>query len=95
MKALWKHQNPDLPQWLYSELDEERMESRKIEIFLDGRWGYAGEDEEVGGTGLGKVATPPLDEINRDPQFEAVEITSDEFERLWAARRNVEPRGCP
>jgi hypothetical protein len=39
---------------------------------------------ETGTTGLGERAIPPLDEINRLPEFDAREIARDEFEALWA-----------
>ncbi|MFS8066109.1 MAG: DUF6881 domain-containing protein [Byssovorax sp.] len=39
----WKHSNPDEPSLLYSELDEQRMQHRKIDIYPDGRWGFADE----------------------------------------------------
>lgn len=89
LKVLWKHNVPDDARWLYSELDDERWERRKIEVFPDGRWGFADEHQEVGGSGLGECATPSVEEINADPEFEAVEITREEFEVLWAARRQA------
>lgn len=43
-------------------------------------------DHEVGGTGLGTVAVPPLEEINAQAELRATRIDAAEFERLWAAR---------
>jgi hypothetical protein len=80
----WKHHDPNEPVLLYSELDESRFEVRKVEIFPDGTCGYADADGGTRGTGLGLVATPELDEITRDPQFEAVVITKDEFDAVWS-----------
>jgi hypothetical protein len=85
----WKHLHPDEPVVLYSELDEERMERRKIEIFPDGRWGFADEQEEVGGTMLGVAPTPSVEQLNDDPEFKAEEIDKADFEKLWAVRRNA------
>lgn len=85
----WMHTFEDEPSVLYSELDEHRMERRKIEIFPDGRWGYADDEEEVGGSRLGEAPTPSVEQINADPEFEADEIGRDEFERLWAARKGA------
>jgi hypothetical protein len=39
----WRHSNPDEPVVLYSELDDQRMQRRKIDIYPDGRWGFADE----------------------------------------------------
>jgi hypothetical protein len=86
----WKAAQADEPCIMYSELDDARMQRRKLDIFPDGRWGYADEHEEVGSeTILGEAATPSVDEINADPAFEAAETTREEFEKLWAVRRNA------
>ena len=82
----WRHQHPDEPVILYSELDDNRIEVRKVEVFRDGRCGYASAERASGGTKLGIVAVPELSEIAADPQFEPVEITRDEFEAVWARR---------
>jgi hypothetical protein len=85
----WKHEHPDEPVVLYSELDEARMERRKIDIFPDGRWRYADGHEEVGGTTLGEAPTPSVEQLNADPAFEAEEIAGAEFEKLWEVRRSA------
>jgi hypothetical protein len=85
----WKHEHPDEPVVLYSELDERRMERRKIDIFPDGRWGHADGQEEVGGTMLGEAPTPSVEQISADPLFEAEEIEEAEFEKLWAVRHGA------
>jgi hypothetical protein len=85
----WKHSNPDEPSLLYSEIDEQRMQHRKIDIYPDGRWDFADEHEEVGGSILGEAPTPSVDQLNSGPEYEAVEIDKDEFEKLWSVRRNA------
>ncbi len=85
----WKHSFPMEPVLLYSELDDNRWEVRKVEIFSDGHWGYADSAESFGGTRLGKEPLPPLDEIAADMQFSPTEISNEEFEQVWA-RRNDE-----
>ncbi|HXC53674.1 MAG TPA: hypothetical protein VNU97_00105 [Rhizomicrobium sp.] len=75
------------PLHLYSELDAERYELRKVEIFGDGRRGFADAKEEVGGTFLGTMAVPALDELAGDPAFEARAISQDDFQRIWLKRR--------
>jgi hypothetical protein len=42
IKVKWSHSFPDEPILLYSELDRERCEIRKVEAFPGGRMGYAG-----------------------------------------------------
>lgn len=41
LKVRWFHENSDEPVVLMSELDASRYEVRKVEIFADGRIGYA------------------------------------------------------
>jgi len=83
----WNHSFPDEPIWLYSELDDDRWEVRKVEVYGDSRQGYASETEYYGSTGLGEVPVPPLTEIASDPEFEPAEITKEEFEEVWARRK--------
>ena len=88
IRVQWLHAHPDEPVWLISELDDDRWETRKVEIFADGSKGYASKEEEVGGTFLGLAPVPPLREIAADPQFRPEEITKEEFEGIWRARRD-------
>ena len=86
IRVTWKHDHRDFPVTLYSELDDQRWEIRKVEVFRDGRMGYASANEAAGGTMLGLVPVPYLSEIARDPEFEPVAITSGEFEEIWSMR---------
>ncbi len=82
----WEHSSPDEPCVLYSELDEQRMERRKIDVYPDGRWGFADEHEEVGGAMLGEASTLTVDRLNADSEFEAEVIDREEFEKMWRDR---------
>lgn len=82
----WIHDCIDEPVLLYSEIDEERNELRKIEIYRNGTIGYANEMTEVGNTRLSKVALPSLEEIALDEEFVPIEITKEEFEKVWKDR---------
>jgi hypothetical protein len=86
VRVAWKHQHPDEPVILYSELDAHRFEVRKVEVFRNGRCGYASAEGESGGTKLGVLAMPELSEIAKDRQFEPIEISPEEFESVWARR---------
>jgi len=85
IKCFWYHSYPDCPTLIYSELDEERWEIRKVEVFSDGSKGFA-PGMELGKSELGKVAIPPNEEISRDPQFQCLEISQKEFEEAWNGR---------
>jgi hypothetical protein len=84
LKVKWKHSFTGELVLLYSELDGERWELRKVEIFPDGLMGYAGPGVAVGGTKLSKEPLPPLEQIAADPQFEPVVVAGPEFEAVWA-----------
>ncbi len=83
IRVNWIHTYPDEPIEIYSEFDEDRWETRKIEIFRDGTASYASSTENNGTSMLAKVPISSLKEINSDPQFQAVEITREEFQLLW------------
>jgi hypothetical protein len=68
---------------LYSELDDARWETRKVEIFRNGKIGYASRTDSGGSTRLGIVPIPPLSIIASAPEFEPAEMTQEEFEEVW------------
>jgi len=87
--AHWYHlSGNDEPRTFYSEIDHKRFEQRKIEIFDDGSFGMAGNGFSFGGTDLGDVPIPSIEEINGDTEFSAGLITADEFEAVWAKYRD-------
>lgn len=69
---------------LYSELDDNHSEVRKVEIYSDGQCDYADESESTGKTGLSTESIPSLSDIALDAAFEPVVISQEEFERVWA-----------
>ena len=83
IKVKWLHSFSDEPVWLYSELDDQRWEIRKVYIYADGRAEYAGPNGNNGSTKLGIEPVPSFEEIASDPQFLPEEIPTDEFERVW------------
>lgn len=83
LRVGWNHHDPRDPIALYSELDAQRHEIRKVEVFRDGRLGYACGAFERGGSRIAKMAMPQVAEIASDPQFQPVEITAQEFEAMW------------
>jgi hypothetical protein len=83
IKVSWKQDGPHYPIVLYSEVDDERWEVRKVEVFPDGSFGYADRAPSRGTTFLGLEPIPTLTEIAAIPEFEPVAITKDEFEAMW------------
>ena len=89
IRVRWLHDNPSDPIWLISELDDERWEIRKVEIFSDGSRGYATSEIERGGTRLGLKPIPPLDQIAADSEFVPEPISREEFEAIWNSRESA------
>ena len=90
VRVRWLHTNPNEPIWLISEIDADRWETRKVEIFANGSKGHAARGEEAGGTVLADLPLLPLQEIASDPQFLPEEITKEEFEAVWSARSGAQ-----
>lgn len=86
IRVTWKHEWPDMPVLVYSELDDQRWEARKVAVYRDGHCEYADAEVETGSTGLSETRIPTLDEIVADPQFDAKEIPAGEFEAAWNRR---------
>lgn len=72
---------------LFSELTDDMWETRKVEVYADGRADFADSEERSGSTKLGIEPYPPLEEIAADPQFEPVVISAEEFEAAWKSAK--------
>jgi hypothetical protein len=87
IRLKWNHTNPDEPVWIFSELDANGKEVRKIECF---RSGFCDVATATGSSGTAALMTLPLPDLSvlakRDPEFEPVIITQEEFEEVWATR---------
>jgi hypothetical protein len=93
IKVFWHHSFPDEPTVLYSEIDKDRWERRKVYVFRDGQFGYASDTESINSVRLSIEPLPPLSKISSDAQFDAREIEKQEFEQVWSkARRRIEPK---
>ena len=93
IRTFWHHDNPDFPTVLMSEMDAERFETRKLEIYASGRLAWAGPGEAKGSdpqhvsTELGYVPLPPDAEIAANPEFTLEVIDAQEFAFHWAHRK--------
>ena len=52
LKVEWLHSNDQYPILLFSELDEDRMEIRKVEQYRDGKFCFADHERATGDTQL-------------------------------------------
>jgi hypothetical protein len=83
VKTSWRHDFDDEPVLIYSELDEDGYESRKVEVFRDGRSEWSDENHQTDDIGLSEIPFPGADEIAAHPEFDVEEIALTEFERVW------------
>jgi len=83
-KIRWKHQNAYDPVEIYTELDDARWEVRKVEVFSDGSRDFASGSRSSERTFLSPEKIPPLAEIAANPEFEAKEISKEDFEEMWS-----------
>ncbi|WP_215145145.1 DUF6881 domain-containing protein [Exiguobacterium qingdaonense] len=88
LKIEWIHKIADEPYIIYAELDDIGYENRKIEIYKNGRIGYATQSSEFGGSILSEHPYPTVEEISANSEFIPVQISKEEFERIW--NENVE-----
>jgi hypothetical protein len=83
----WTHKDRASPVDIYCEIGDDSYEIRKVEVFKDGRKGYADSSGEYGGTTLGSMPVPSLKEIAAQPEFEPKEIPAEQFHDIWMKRR--------
>ena len=82
IRTIWVHDFPDFPVEIYSEIDEERWEVRKVEIFRDGSATYADLTRSTGKTGLSedqqKLATAIATASKKFPNAVLMKCASEE-----------------
>lgn len=89
LKVKWIHNFDDEPTYIYSELDKDLNELRKVEIHKNNTIGYAFDDIEFNGTQLSIESLPTIEEISLDKQFEPSYISKEEFEKICSSIKNI------
>lgn len=87
LKVHWKHDSEKQPVAFYCELDDDRMEVRKVELFADGNMYYAYAKGTSGKTLLAPLPMPTIEELSASPNYQPSEITRQEFEEIWSLAR--------
>jgi hypothetical protein len=93
-KIYWHHDSPDEPVAIYSEIDPDDYESRRVEEFRNGRVGWADKKGEHGGTSLAYIKFEDIEAVREQPEFSAFAISEGEFEGAWQ-RALTFPDGAP
>lgn len=84
LRVQWHHSFPEEPVELYSEVDDEGYETRKVQVFRDGRAERADADTETATTGLSEVPIGSIEEIGSQDEFSPSVISVAEFEHMWS-----------
>ena len=79
----WLTSDRECPELLYSELDDDRYEVRKVYKYKDGSVVYADNKHFDDNVFLGDKPVPTLDEIAENREFLPNEISQQEFEKVW------------
>ncbi len=94
LRVRWDHDASEDPIVLYHELDDQQRETRRIELFEDGRLQWADQADPDAPTSVSLEPLPALEEIRDQPEFSVSEITGRAFEEVWArARGQTSPAG--
>ncbi len=83
LKVRWHHEFPEEPVLLYSELDAERYETRKVEVYRSGRHDWADAQASTGTTLLGELPVPSFVDIAGQSEFAPEVIDRKVFEEVW------------
>jgi hypothetical protein len=68
-RLIWTHSFDDEPVVLWSEIDDDGFERRKVDEYRHGRLDYADKGVSTGSTRLSDQPMPPLEQINADREF--------------------------
>lgn len=79
----WDNKSLDEPVSIFSEVDSEDWEVRRVEVFRDDHLAFASERSCTPGCGLAELKFGDLDEINENPEFHAEIIAEERFNEMW------------
>ncbi len=84
IKLEWFHDIETEPNIIYSEINNQQYEVRKVEVYKGGVFIKCSEEMVDSQIELADVPFPlNLDEINEDKQFLAKYISKEDFEKIW------------
>lgn len=84
IKLEWFHDIETEPNIIYSEINNQQYEVRKVEVYKGGAFIKCSEEMVDSQIELADIPFPlNLDEINEDKQFLAKYISKEDFEKIW------------
>ena len=79
----WQHDKSDEPVLFYEELDDDRMELRRVEEFHDSRRLRTDRIDADRGPALSSIEVPPLKEIDAIPELTVLPLSAAAFQATW------------
>ena len=94
IKCFWKFIDDETPLLLFYEvnLENERYATRMIEVFSDKS---VNSSDGEGFDFVTEAPVPTIEEINQEPEFYAMMISENEFERIYHAKEYPESVDFP
>ncbi|WP_081635457.1 DUF6881 domain-containing protein [Nocardia sp. BMG111209] len=87
IKVYWHHDFDDDPVMYFHEVGDDDWEIRRVQVYRDGRTEWADENHETDTAGTAEIPITSIAEIASQSEFDAEEITHNEFEREWSKAR--------
>lgn len=91
----WHHDADGEPVLIYGELNEDRMETRKVHEFRDGTLERTDAVRPEQRTSLSWVPVPALEDIDGQPDFAILPLTAAEFQAVWRRAAGCGPLTAP
>ena len=82
-KVEWHHDFTEEPIVLFSEIGEDGYETRKIQLYRDGRLLKADEAHENGTIGLSEIPVGDIADVAAQAEFSAWVISKSDFYEVW------------
>ena len=82
-KITWIHNFEDEPVLYFHEIDDSNYETRKVVLYRNGKVEIASNSFETDECFLSSLPIPQISEINQEAQFIAIDISLDDFEKIW------------
>ncbi|MFE7802521.1 DUF6881 domain-containing protein [Nocardia sp. NPDC057440] len=88
MKVAWYHDFEDEPVLYFHEFGPDDYETRRVQAYRDGHLEWADENHETDMAGLAEIPIALIEEIASQPEFDAEEISREQFEAEWSTARS-------
>lgn len=82
-KVEWHHDFTEEPTVLFSEIGDDGYETRKVQVYRDGRILKADEEHEHALIGLSEIPVGDIADVAAQAEFSAWVISKSDFYKVW------------